>query len=69
MNEEICIITNGYPTLEEPVYAFIKPLANTMVDLGYKCTVIAPQSITNRLLNKKRDVHTSGLIGLKKVMK
>lgn len=48
MKKEICIITNGYPTKEDPVYAFIQPLAREMADAGVACTVIAPQSITNQ---------------------
>lgn len=48
MKKEICIITNGYPTKEDPVYAFIQPLVREMADAGAACTVIAPQSITNQ---------------------
>ena len=43
----VCFIVNGYPTKDDPVYAFIKPIVNTMADMDIECTVIAPQSISN----------------------
>ncbi len=54
MGKEICIITNGYPTKDDPVYAFIQPIAQAFANEGYKCTVIAPQSISNLVMAKKR---------------
>lgn len=51
--EHVCIITSGYPTEEDPQYAFIKPVVDSLVDLGVKCSVIAPQSLTKILFNKR----------------
>lgn len=51
--KSICFIVNGYPTREDPVYAFIRPIVLSIADLGYNCSVIAPQSITNSMKNKK----------------
>jgi putative teichuronic acid biosynthesis glycosyltransferase tuaC len=53
MDKEICIITNGYPTKDDPIYAFIQPIAQAIADEGYKCIVIAPQSISNYAISKK----------------
>ena len=50
----VCFIVNGYPTKDDPVYAFIKPIVNTMADMDIECTVIAPQSISNSIKNKKK---------------
>lgn len=52
--KDICFIVNGYPTKDDPVYAFIRPIVLNIADLGYNCTVIAPQSITNSIKNKKK---------------
>ncbi len=51
--KSICFIVNGYPIKDDPVYAFIRPVVSEMADHGIKCTVIAPQSITNTLRQKK----------------
>ena len=50
---KICIITNGYPTKDDPTYAFIRPVVEGFVDLGVECTVIAPQSVTASFLKGK----------------
>lgn len=52
--KSVCFIANGYPTKDDPVYAFIKPIANTMADMGIMCTVIAPQSVSSSIKNKKK---------------
>ena len=53
--KSICIITNGYPTQDDPGYAFIRPVVCGFADSGIDCTVIAPQSISSALVkNKKR---------------
>lgn len=54
MNTKICFITNGYPTKEDPSYAFIRPVVEGLADLGMECSVIAPQSATGSILNKKK---------------
>lgn len=51
--KKICVITNGYPTKDDPVYAFIQPVVQGMADAGVSCTVIAPQSITKSVLSNK----------------
>ena len=51
--EHICIIVAGYPTKNDPQYAFIKPVVDSLVDLGIKCSVIAPQSTTKTVLKKQ----------------
>ena len=52
--KKICIITNGYPTKEDPIYAFIQPLVREMADTGCSCTVIAPQSLSKRVMSRKK---------------
>jgi glycosyltransferase involved in cell wall biosynthesis len=54
MNTKICFITNGYPTKEDPSYVFIRPVVEGLADLGMECSVIAPQSVTGSILNKKK---------------
>lgn len=46
MSKKICFVTNGYPTKEDPSYAFIRPVVEGLADNGMECTVIAPQSVT-----------------------
>ncbi len=53
MNRKICIIVNGYPTKDDPVYAFIQPIVWEMADNGIECTVIAPQSISKAVVTNK----------------
>lgn len=53
MNKKICIIVNGYPTKDDPVYAFIQPVAREMADAGISCTVIAPQSVSKMAVAQK----------------
>ena len=47
------IVAGGYPTTDNPVYAFIKPLVHEIANHGIECTVIAPQSYSNRIKGKK----------------
>lgn len=56
MNEinHICFIVPNYPTKEDPVYTFVRELICSIADLGVKCTVIAPQSLTNFITKKER---------------
>lgn len=53
--KKICIITNGYPTKEDPSYAFIRPVVEGLTDSGMECTVIAPQSITGSLFRGRKN--------------
>lgn len=48
----ICFIVPNYPTKNDPVYTFVRQLVASIADLGYHCSVIAPQSITSHLVNK-----------------
>ena len=52
--KRICFIVNGYPTKEDPIYTFIKPVVSEMTDRGIKCTIIAAQSITNSIVTRKK---------------
>lgn len=49
----ICIIAEGYPTENDPVYTFIDQLCVEFVDMGIKTCVIAPQSLTKSILRRK----------------
>ncbi len=50
--KSICIFADGYPTQDDPQFAFIRPVVCEMADQGIKCTVIVPQSITRILIGK-----------------
>jgi len=54
--EHICIVAEGYPTEDNPIFSFVDQLVCEISDLGWKCSVIAPQSITKILFRgaKKR---------------
>lgn len=52
--KHICFIVPSYPTKNDPVYTFVKELICSIADQGVKCSVIAPQSITNYIVKKKR---------------
>lgn len=56
-NTHICFIVPGYPTKEEPTFTFVRQLITAIADLGMKCSVIAPASITEKIIRKtiKRD--------------
>ncbi len=57
--KHICIVAEGYPTADNPVQTFVDKLVCEFADWGYKCSVVAPQSITKVLLRgwKKRPLH------------
>ncbi len=50
----ICIISELYPTKEMPVFTFVDQLVCKFVDLGVKCTVVSPQSITKAFYRHKK---------------
>lgn len=50
--EKICIIAEGYPTAENPIYSFVDQLACSLSELGIQVTVIAPQSLSKSLVRK-----------------
>lgn len=47
----ICIVSELYPTKYYSAFAFVDQLVRQLVDLGVKCTVVAPQSVTGRVIN------------------
>ena len=49
--KKICFFVRGYPTKDDPYFAFIRPVVCAIADRGYKCTVICPQSITSAFHN------------------
>ena len=51
--KHICFIAGNYPTNEDPVYTFVRQLVCSVADLGIKCSVIAPQSITKNIIYRK----------------
>lgn len=52
--KQICFIVPNYPFDGEPVYTFVKQLICAVADLGIECLVIAPQSLTKRLIRKRK---------------
>lgn len=52
MPERVLFIANGYPTSDNPIYAFLKPVVMGLAKKGVKCTVIAPQSISKIITGK-----------------
>lgn len=47
---ELCVISQKYPTKEDPVFVFVRETVAAIADQGIHCTVIVPQNI----LKKKR---------------
>ena len=52
--KQICFIVPNYPTKVDPMYTFVRELVVAISELGIKCSVIAPQSITNYIYKRKR---------------
>lgn len=46
----ICFIVPDYPMKGEQVYTFVKQLVEAIADMGVKCTVIASQSFTKKII-------------------
>ena len=42
----ICFFAEGYPTPEDPFMPFVRELIVRIAELGVKCSVVVPQSIT-----------------------
>lgn len=61
MMKSICFITSGYPTKDDPEYAFIRTTVAAIADLGLKCKVVAPQNINAIMLGKKKRHKTKWL--------
>lgn len=53
MVKRVCFIVSGYPTRENPEYAFIRPVVAGLADQGIDCTVIAPQSVMKSFVRNK----------------
>lgn len=51
--KHICFVVPNYPTQNDPVYTFVRELVCSIAEQGYPCSVIAPQSLTKKLLKKK----------------
>ena len=50
----VCIVAGGYPTNDNPNFAFIQPVARGFADNGITCSVIAAQSLTNAIKHRKK---------------
>lgn len=53
MIESLYFVLENYPTPDNPEMAFIRPTVTTIADMGIKCTVFVPQSITHLVKYKK----------------
>ncbi len=53
IDAHILFISCGYPTARRPYFTFVDQLVCAMADLGVKCSVIAPQSITHSLIRRE----------------
>lgn len=62
-NKKIALIAPNYPSKGTPVYIFVQQLVHQLVDMGYDLNIIAPQSITSRIIRgtKLRSKHTQEL--------
>jgi glycosyltransferase involved in cell wall biosynthesis len=49
----ICIVSDDYPSENNPSYIFVQQLCNAMADQGNRITIIAPQSITKAIFRSK----------------
>jgi len=52
--KHICFLVPNYPTEKDPIYTFVRELICEIADTEIKCSVIAPQSITNFFVKKWR---------------
>lgn len=62
-NRRIALISPNYPSKGTPVYIFVQQLVHQLVDMGYDLNIIAPQSITSRIIRgtKLRSKYTQEL--------
>jgi len=54
-SKNFIIITGEYPIADEPIYTFVRQLACQIADLGIKCSVVAPLSITRCLVRNRKN--------------
>lgn len=47
----ICFVLSGYPTEKNPINIFVKQLIYEIADMGIRCTIISPYSITHQLVH------------------
>lgn len=52
--KKICIISAGYPSENNPVYTFVEQFVSELADNGISCSVIAPVSVTNKIVRKEK---------------
>ena len=52
--ERIWFVVQRYPTKDDPICAFIRPVVTAIADMGVKCTVISAQSLTHAYTNKEK---------------
>lgn len=47
--KNLCIISAGYPSENNPVYTFVDQLVCEFADKGINCCVVSPESVTNNV--------------------
>lgn len=52
--KEICIISEDYPSEKKPSFPFVQQLAYSLSNEGFKCTIIAPQSLTKAVIRHEK---------------
>ncbi len=52
--KRICIVSEHYPTNEEPLFPFVQQLAYSLSKENVECIIIAPQSITRCIIRHKK---------------
>lgn len=53
-SKSICIFCGGYPTPDNPSFAFIQPLARAFADAGVDVSVVCQQSLTRAIIKRKK---------------
>lgn len=49
----ICVVTEGYPGLNDSAFVFVQQLCHALADNGVTVSVIAPQSITKAIVRRR----------------
>ena len=52
--DRIWFVVQRYPTKDDPICAFIRPVVTAIADMGVQCTVISAQSLTHAYTNKEK---------------
>lgn len=60
--EKLCILSDFYPSAEDPVYAFVGTLVERFADMGIECHVITPVSLfrKNHRANSRTEMTAKG---------